>query len=163
MDDPRRLIWQTLLVRVLALFTGVFSAFVVNFLISASAPLAIYRTTMFFAERTIWKTQKHRMDPLDGRWQANYGAILSQIHLGPVVRNAADNWVFSEMTREEIDLILLRSKAIFRFLMNQDSFFCSFFFLRRFLSFRTFLELYLDCLDSRARERLICPFVFVLL
>lgn len=57
----RRLIWQTLLVRVLALLTGVFSAFVVNMIISASAPLAIYRTTMFFAERIVWRTQKHRM------------------------------------------------------------------------------------------------------
>ncbi len=135
-DDPRRVIWQTLLVRVIALFTGVASAYVVNFVVSATAPLAIFRMTMFFAERMLWKTQKHRLDPLDQRVQANYGKVVAQIKQGTMVEEAAQSWVFSERTRIQIERIRKRAKTMFRF-----------------LSFRTFLELYVESLDVRDAER----------
>ncbi len=136
LDDPRRLIWQTLLVRVIALATGVLSAYVVNMVISASAPLAIFRMTMFFSERLVWTTNAHRLDPVDQRVQKNYGQIVNQVALGKVVEEAVQSWVFSQATRDEINLIRKRAKTIFRF-----------------LSFRSFLELYIESLDVRAQER----------
>ena len=135
-DDPRNIIWQTLLVRVIALLTAVVSAYLVNMVISASAPLDIYRQTMFFAERLVWRTQKHRLDPLDARVQNNYAKVVSQVALGPVVSKATDAWIFSDETRAEIAVIRARAKTVFRF-----------------LAIRTFLELYLESLDARAQDR----------
>lgn len=126
-DDPRMLIWQTLLVRVLALLTAVISAFIVNFAVSASAPLAIYRMTLFFIERLVWRTQKHRLNPLEGRVQENFSRVLQMIHVSPAVKSAADSWIFSDSTRDEITLIEQRARIMFRF-----------------LTFRSFLELFVE-------------------
>jgi hypothetical protein len=136
LDNPRRLIWQTLLVRVIALGTGVLSAYVVNMVVSAAAPLAIFRMTMFFSERLVWTTNSHRLDPVDARVQKNYSQIVNQVSMGKVVEEAVQSWVFSQQSRDEISLIRKRAKTIFRF-----------------LSFRSFLELYLESLDVRAQER----------
>jgi hypothetical protein len=133
-DDPRILIWQTLLVRVIAVFTGVISAFIVNTVISATAPLAVYKMAMFFTERTVWRVQKHRMDPLHEKVQLNFQRTNEQIQLAPSIYQDATSWLFSEDTRDEIQLIKRRSKVIFRF-----------------LTFRSFLELFVE-----SSEKYIC-------
>lgn len=134
--DPRRVIWQTLLVRVIALLTGVASAFIVNMVVSATAPLAIYRMSMFFSERLVWRSQKHRLEPTDRTMQLNFQRVVNQIALAPVVSTAADTWIFSQATRDEIAVIHRRSRAMFRF-----------------LTLRSYLELYLQSVDPAAEER----------
>ena len=130
-DTPRRLIWQTLLVRVLALLTAIISAMIVNVVVSATSPLAIYRSNMFFTERIVWKTQKHRLDPVDDRFQFIISRVLDQIKTSGVVSKATSSWIFGEATRSEVEIIRRRSKAMFRF-----------------LAFRSFLELFREACDT---------------
>ena len=131
-DTARRLIWQTLLVRVLALGTAVVSALIVNTIVSATAPLTIYRIRQFFAERLVWKTQKHHVDPVDSRIQANFGRVLYQIESSGIVSSAMSSWLFSDRSRSQVQVIGRRAKCIFRF-----------------LTFRSFLELFREnCVES---------------
>ncbi len=135
-NDPRRLIWQTFLVRVLSLLTAVITSFLINFFISASAPLSIYKTQQYYIEKLIWKSTRDNKNPTDECMQKCFSCVVKQIHLGPQVNETAKIWIFGEYTRDMSSLIEKRSKVIFRY-----------------LTFISFLKLYVGSISGNSEER----------
>jgi len=138
-NDPRRLIWQTLLVRIIALATAFFAAFLVNFGFSSMAPLKIFKTRMYFGERMVLRVSKHNVSPVSDVMQATFKRIVSLIQIGPTVCAAAKSWVFGASTLRQAKQIEKRASALFQF-----------------LNLRVFLYMLLDSIPDDHQEERLC-------
>lgn len=135
-DSPRIIIWQTLIVRILALLTAVVCSFLINLIVSASVPMSIYKAQQYITERAVWDATLRRRIPTDTAIQKCFSKVLKQIELGPVVNKAAELWIFGDETRNLGNVIENRAKAMFRY-----------------LTFRSFVELYIESIESNQEER----------
>lgn len=115
-DDPRSLIWQTLLVRVLALLTGCGTALMVNLVVSALAPLAILKTEVFFTERLVWRSCHERASPGSQAMQDLFSQVVNLLSHGTLATESTKSWIFGPSTRKQTAKIVLRTDAIFRYL-----------------------------------------------
>jgi hypothetical protein len=118
LTDSRGLIWQTLLVRVIALSTAVFVSFVVNFAVSALAPTAIFKTQLYYTERLVWllTAGASKLAPTEGMMQICFNRVTGLIATAPMVNKTASTFIFSNRTRHQARKIENRAFAMFRYL-----------------------------------------------
>ena len=76
------------------------------------------------------------MRPTDAYMQTCFSRVVKQIQLGPTITETAKLWIFGDETRDLSELIQRRAKSMFRY-----------------ITFRSFVELFVESLESNVEER----------
>ena len=120
------LIWSTLVVRLISLFTSVLVAHLVNVIFSAPNPAQTIRSQSFYAEQQVWSTHAKDADPLSEAVQIGYSRVVKLVAMEQEFKSIMSAWCFSKQAKKDVNLLMLRHKAIFEY-----------------MAFRSFLHVYI--------------------
>ena len=115
--DPRRGIWNTLIVRLLAVGTGVLGAFVVDLVLSAPAPARIVKLRLYFAEKQVRQACSGEPSSAALRYESAFNAVTNLLQeVSPVIELVERSWVFGGAARTMLRNCQARAQALFRYL-----------------------------------------------